>query len=87
MSGEDGSFTIEKLPPGNYTLDAWHEKLGTSTKAVTVAPNQTVDVDLRLPAEDRRLTRSFDWTCASPPEGGSFVSGDQNVSWPVRICS
>lgn len=44
VSGEDGSFTIDKLPPGTYTLEAWHEDLGTATKDVTVAANQTVDV-------------------------------------------
>jgi plastocyanin len=44
VSGEDGSFSIEKLAPGTYTLEAWHEELGTATQQVTVAPNQTVDV-------------------------------------------
>lgn len=44
VSGEDGSFAIDKLPPGTYTLEAWHEELGTATQDVTVAANQTVDV-------------------------------------------
>ena len=44
VSGEDGSFAIDELPPGTYTLEAWHEELGTQTKDVTVAANQTVDV-------------------------------------------
>jgi len=44
VSGEDGTFAIDKLPPGTYTLEAWHEELGTQTKDVTVAANQTVDV-------------------------------------------
>jgi plastocyanin len=45
VSGEDGAFAIDKLPPGTYTLEAWHEKLGTQTQQVTVAPNQTADVN------------------------------------------
>ncbi|HEX4964496.1 MAG TPA: CHAT domain-containing protein [Thermoanaerobaculia bacterium] len=41
-SGDDGSYTIKGLPPGKYTLEAWHEKLGTQTQEITVASNQTV---------------------------------------------
>jgi plastocyanin len=44
VSGEDGTFSIDKLPPGKYTLEAWHEKLGTKTQEVTIAPNQKADV-------------------------------------------
>ena len=29
------------LPPGTYTLAAWHEKLGTQTLRVTVAAKET----------------------------------------------
>ncbi|WP_428937232.1 carboxypeptidase regulatory-like domain-containing protein [Fontivita pretiosa] len=36
VSGEDGSFTIKGLPDGEYTLTAWHEKLGTQETRVTV---------------------------------------------------
>ncbi|HEX6306619.1 MAG TPA: carboxypeptidase regulatory-like domain-containing protein [Longimicrobiales bacterium] len=41
VTGEDGSFRIENLPPGDYTVEAWHERLGTQTMQVTVAPQQT----------------------------------------------
>jgi hypothetical protein len=44
VSGEDGRFSIRNLPPGRYTLEAWHETLGTQTRDVTVAPRQTVTV-------------------------------------------
>ncbi|HUF13055.1 MAG TPA: carboxypeptidase regulatory-like domain-containing protein [Longimicrobiales bacterium] len=39
VSGEDGTFSIDNLPPGDYVLEAWHEHLGTQTANVTVAPN------------------------------------------------
>jgi len=35
-SGADGSFSINDLPAGDYTLEAWHETYGTQTQSVTV---------------------------------------------------
>ena len=32
-----GKFELRQLPPGTYTLEAWHEKLGTQTRQVTLA--------------------------------------------------
>jgi len=36
ITGSDGSFTIKGLPPGIYTLEAWHERFGTQEKKVKV---------------------------------------------------
>ncbi|MGH9204172.1 MAG: carboxypeptidase regulatory-like domain-containing protein [Vicinamibacterales bacterium] len=36
VTKEDGSFEIKGLPPGTYTVEAWHEELGTQTQSVTV---------------------------------------------------
>src|SRR5579872_4668198 len=44
VSKADGSFDLPQLPPGTYTIKAWHEKLGTSTQTITVGPNQTKDI-------------------------------------------
>ncbi len=37
VTAEDGSFAIKNLPPGDYTLEAWHERLGTRRSKLTVA--------------------------------------------------
>lgn len=37
----DGKFAITHLPPGTYTVAAWHPKLGVQTDTVTVAANET----------------------------------------------
>jgi len=41
VSKPDGSFSIANLPPGSYTVAAWHEKLGTQTMQVTVAAKES----------------------------------------------
>ena len=48
VSGEDGSFTIKNLPPGDYVLEAWHETLGTKELPVTVSATQTKDVEFKF---------------------------------------
>jgi plastocyanin len=36
ITGDDGSYVISGLDPGDYTIEAWHEKLGSQTANVTV---------------------------------------------------
>ncbi|MGI9038064.1 MAG: carboxypeptidase regulatory-like domain-containing protein [Gemmatimonadota bacterium] len=45
VTGEDGSFTIEGLPAGTYTIEAWHETLGAQTMSVTVGESETGTAD------------------------------------------
>jgi len=35
-AGDDGAFEIKGLPPGSYTLEAWHPTLGTRTVTVQI---------------------------------------------------
>jgi len=44
VSQMNGSFTIANLPPGNYTLVAWHEKYGQQEQQVTVAAKEQKQV-------------------------------------------
>ncbi len=44
VTGADGSFSIDGIPPGTYTVEAWHEKFGTRTSEVTVEPNGAAGV-------------------------------------------
>jgi plastocyanin len=36
VTGANGSFEIKGLPAGTYTIEAWHEQLGSQTQTVTV---------------------------------------------------
>ena len=46
VTREDGSFEIKGLPPGTYTIEAWHEQLGTQTQSVVVDGKTPAKVSL-----------------------------------------
>lgn len=48
VSGEDGSFEVPPLPPGDYEVEAWHPALGTSTRRVSVS-GTTSAIDFEYP--------------------------------------
>ncbi len=41
VTGKDGTFMLKGLPPGDYVIEAWHEKLGTKSQKVTVGDGET----------------------------------------------
>jgi plastocyanin len=45
VSGADGAFEIKGVPPGTYTVTAWHEKLGEKTAQVTVPASGAAALD------------------------------------------
>jgi len=50
VTKEDGKFELKDLPAGTYTIEAWHEKLGTQTSSVTIAAKETKDVPFTFKA-------------------------------------
>jgi len=54
VTEEDGQFSIGNLPAGTYTIEVWHEVLGTQTAEVSVEEGGTATADFEL----------------SPPQGG-----------------
>jgi hypothetical protein len=50
VTGPDGSFSFAGLPPGTYTISAWHERLGTVDATVSLE-KAAVTSDLTLPGK------------------------------------
>ena len=50
VSGADGAFEIPGVPPGEYVVEAWHEKLGKKTAVVTVSAGGSADAALTFAA-------------------------------------
>ena len=51
VTGADGSFKLDGVPPGTYTVEAWHERFGTKTAQVTVGDRQAQTVPFTFAAE------------------------------------
>jgi hypothetical protein len=50
VTAADGTFDIKNVPPGTYTIEAWHEKAGTVTQSVTIGDKETKEVNFTLKA-------------------------------------
>ena len=51
ITGADGQFGFDNLPPGQYMLQVWHERLGMAHASLTVADQQPgrVTVEMKAP--------------------------------------
>lgn len=50
VSTADGTFTIKGLPPGEYEIEAWHEKFGAKTVKIKVAEKADAKADFSFDA-------------------------------------
>jgi plastocyanin len=50
-SDASGNYTINNVPPGNYTVTAWQETYGTQTQKVTVAAGAPAKADFTFKAK------------------------------------
>ena len=52
VTSASGSFEIKNLPPGTYTIEAWHEKYGVTSQSVTIGAKEakTVNFTIKPPA-------------------------------------
>ena len=45
-----GTFDLENVPPGTYTIEAWQEKYGTQDQTVTIGPKESKTIAFRFKA-------------------------------------
>lgn len=50
VSAADGSYTIGNVPPGDYTVGVWHERLGEMEMAVTLEASGMADASFTYTA-------------------------------------
>lgn len=44
VTAKAGKFELKNLPPGRYTIEAWHETLGVQDQSVTIAAHESKSV-------------------------------------------
>ena len=55
VTDRKGKFKIDGLPPGTYTLTAWHERLGEKTSELVLVPGESKDFsfDFEVPEKSQ----------------------------------
>ena len=48
LTGPDGSFSVEGLPPGEYKVKLWHERLGRDSQTITVKAGENSPVEWKM---------------------------------------
>jgi len=44
VTGSGGKFELKTIPPGTYTIEAWHEKLGRQQQSITLGEKESKDI-------------------------------------------
>ena len=50
VTHDGGKFELKDLPPGTYTVAAWHEKLGSQTQSVTLGEKESKEITFTFKA-------------------------------------
>jgi plastocyanin len=48
VTDNSGNFKLTDVPPGNYTVEVWHEQLGKNTQKVTVKAKEDAKVSFEV---------------------------------------
>ena len=54
VTDKTGLFDLKNVPPGTYTVEAWHERFGVQDQTVTIGPKESKTISFVFkPAETR----------------------------------
>jgi hypothetical protein len=56
VTDAEGKFDIKGVPPGTYTIEAWHEKLGAVTQSVTLGAKESKEIAFTMNASAATTT-------------------------------
>lgn len=48
ITGADGRFAIDNVPPGTYEMRVWHESLKAAPQKITVAAGKPIDLSVQM---------------------------------------
>jgi len=48
VTTKSGAFDLKNLPPGTYTIEAWHERFGTLDQTVTLGPKESKSISFKF---------------------------------------
>jgi hypothetical protein len=51
VSGGGGKFELRTIPPGTYTIEAVHEKLGRQTQSITLGEKDAKEITFTFKAQ------------------------------------
>ena len=51
VTGPGGTFSLANLPPGKYTITAWHESYGAQSQDVTISDSETHTINFVFKAK------------------------------------
>ncbi len=54
VTGDGGAFTIENVPAGSYTVQAWQERLGAFDQTIEVKDGETTTVEFSIAAPQKK---------------------------------
>ncbi|MFQ5444207.1 MAG: carboxypeptidase-like regulatory domain-containing protein, partial [Nitrospinales bacterium] len=52
ITGKDGSFKIDDLPPGDYVVSAWHFLMKPRTKKIHISENSVVNINFEFDGDE-----------------------------------